>query len=175
MTFPSGCRMRIALTASLVFVCAVAAAQDKPVEKYTSKEGKYAVQFPDNPMKSTSKAGGIDLNTAIVVKGMGGFAVIHADLPPEATKVAKSKELLDGGQKGLIDNFKAKVTSTKDFEFGKDKHLARELVAEKDQLHLRIRIVLVGNRIYQVFVVGPKDLTTSPDADAFFKSFEITE
>ena len=92
------------------------------------------------------------------------------------TKIAKPKDLLDGGQqKGFIESFKAKVTSSRDFEFGKEKYPARELVGEKDQLHLRVQIILAGDRLYQLLVVGPKDLTVSKDADAFFKSFEITK
>jgi hypothetical protein len=170
--------MRTALATACMFACALTGAQekDKAAEKYESKEGKYAIQFPGKPAKSTKKAGGVDLQIAMVQKGLGGFAVIHTDLPPEAVKVAKPKELLDGGQqKGLVESFKAKVTSAKDFEFGKQKYPARELVAEKDQLHLRVHIILADNRLYQVLVVGPKDLTASKEADAFFKSFDIAK
>jgi hypothetical protein len=167
--------MRTALAMAFMFACALTAAQDKTPEKYESKEGKYSVQFPGKPAKSTNKAGGLELQIAMVQKGLGGFLVIHTDLPAETVKVAKPKDLLDGGQKGLADNFKAKVTSAKDFEFGKEKYPARELVAEKDQLHLRFQIILADNRLYQVLVVGPKDLTAGKEADAFFKSFDIAK
>jgi len=168
--------MRIALTFSLLIACAVAAGQGKPVDKYASKEGRYSVQFPDKPMKSTKKTGGVDLNVALVAQGMGAFGVVYSDLPPETTKIVKPKELIDGGQqKGFVESFKAKITSSKDFEFGKEMYPAREIVGANDQLHLRIQIILAGDRVYQLLVVGPKDLTTSPDADAFFKSFEITK
>jgi hypothetical protein len=159
----------------LLLAAGLAPGQDAKGEKYVSKEGKYSVGFPGKPTTSANKAGAVDLNMAIVQKGAGGYAVIHSDLPAEAVKVAKPKELLDGGQNGLINNFKAKVTSTKDFEFGKQKYPARELVGEKDQITLRIQIILADNRLYQVFVVGPKDMVTGTDADAFFKSFEITK
>jgi hypothetical protein len=166
--------MRVALTALLLASCSIAAAQDKSsTGKFESKEGKYSVQFPDKPEKSSRKSGGVELHIAMSKKGMGGFAVIHSDLPPEAVKVARPKTLLDGGQKGLVDNFKAKVTSARDFEFGPAKYPARELIAEKDKLHLRVQIILVENRLYQVLVVGSKDLTAGKDSDAFFKSFAI--
>jgi hypothetical protein len=168
--------MRSALAMGFVFACALAGAQNKIPDRFESKEGKYSVQFPGKPTKSARKAGGVDLNIAIVEKGTGGFAVIHTDLPSEAVKAAKPKDLLDGGQqKGLVENFKAKVTSARDFQFGPEKYPARELVAEKDQLHLRVRIILAGNRLYQVLVVGPKDLTVGMEADAFFKSFDIAK
>ena len=167
--------MRLAVALSVLFLSVLIAGQDKPSEKYESKEGKYSVQFPGKPNKTTNKAGGIDLHIAIVEMGMGGFAVIHSDFPPEAIKAAKPKALLDGGQKGLIENFKAKVTSSRDFEFGMEKYPARELIGEKDKLNLRIQIILAGNRLYQVFVVGSKEQVTSKEADAFFKSFEIAK
>jgi hypothetical protein len=165
-------RSTFAAVAFVLFAVGVSAQDTK---KFESKEGKYSVAFPGKPTMTTNKAGGIDLNIAIVEKGMGGFAVIHSDLPAEAVKAAKPKDLLEGGQKGLVDNFKAKVTSSKDFDFGKQKHPAREILAEKDTINLRIQIILADARLYQVFVVGPKDMVTGKDADEFFKSFEIAK
>lgn len=166
--------MRPALTA-VVLVLAAAGLSTADEKKHESKEGKYKVAFPGTPKMTANKAGGIDLNIAIVEKDMGGFAVIYSDLPPEAVKIAKPTALLDGGQKGLVENFKAKVTKSKDFEFGKQKYPARELVGEKDAINLRIQIILADNRLYQVFVVGSKDQISGKDADAFFKSFEIAK
>ena len=147
-------------------------AQDK---KYESKEGKYSVTFPGKPTSMTQKAGEIELNITIVEKGGGGMAVIYSDLPGAAVKDAKPKDILEKGEKGLIDNFKAKVTKSKDIEFGKQKFPAREITGEKDSLQLRITIILVENRLYQVFVVGPKDLVEGKDTEDFFKSFEVTK
>jgi hypothetical protein len=165
--------MRLALPLSILFSNILVAGQGKPSEKYESKEGKYSVQFPDKPTKVTKKAGGIDLHIAIVEMGMASFAVIHSDFPAEVTKIAKPKDLLDGGQKGFLD--KSKLNSSRDFEFGNEKYPARELFGEKDKLNLRIQIILAGNRLYQIFVVGSKEQITSKEADAFFKSFEIAK
>jgi len=167
--------MRSSFSAAAFVLFAAGLAIGQEPEKFVSKEGKYSVGFPGKPMVESKKAGGIDLNIAIVQKGMGGFAVIHSDLPADKVKAAKPKDLLDGGQKGLIDNFKAKISSAKDFEFGKQKYPARELVGAKDATNLRFQIILADNRLYQVFVVGPKDMVTGQEADAFFKSFEITK
>jgi hypothetical protein len=162
-----------ALAGLLFLSFALAAEQDTPLEKFESKEGRYSVLFPGKPARTTNKAGGIDLHVAVVKVVMGSFAVTHSVLPPEVIQVAKPKDLLDGGQKGFIDHFKAKVTSSRDFEFGTEKYPARELVGEKDKLNLRIQIILAGNRQYQVFVVGTKEQIASKEANAFFESFEI--
>jgi len=149
--------------------------EDKKPEKYVSKEGKYSVGFPGKPMVETKKAGGVDLHSAMVLEGMGAFSVFFADVQADAVKDSKPKDLLDRAEKGMIQNFKAKVTSSRDFEFGKEKYPAREFVAEKNANSLRFQIILANNRLYQVFVVGPKDMVTGKGADAFFKSFEITK
>ena len=163
-----------ALIAAVMFLglAGVVSAQDG---KFKSKEGKFSATFPGEPKNITQKAGDIDLNITIAEKGGGGMAVIYSDLPAAAVKDAKPKDILDKGEKGLVDNFKAKVTKSKDIEFGKQKFPAREITAEKDPIQLKITIILVENRLYQVFVVGPKDLVEGKDAEDFFKSFEITK
>jgi hypothetical protein len=144
-------------------------------EKYTSKEGRFAATFPGKPTTTTSKAGQIDLNITLVDQGGSGFAVIFSDLPADAVKVTKPKDLLDGGEKGLVTNFKAKVSQSTDFPFGPDKLPAREIRAEKENLQLRLMIILAENRLYQVFVVGTKETVTGKAADDFFMSFAITK
>ncbi len=172
------------LIAAVVFVGFAGAltADDKKTDdkktddkKYESKEGKFSAVFPDKPMTQNTKAGGVDLNITIVEKAGAGYAVIYSDLPADQVKAAKAKDLLDGGEKGLVTNFKAKVTKTKDSEFGKQKYPAREIYGEKDSIQLRITIILADNRLYQVFVVGTKDAITAKETDEFFKSFEITK
>lgn len=144
-------------------------------KKFASKDGKFGAKFPDEPKVITQKAGDIPMVITIVEKGKGGFAVIYSDMPAEIVKAAPAAKLLEGGETGLVSNFKAKVTKSGEITFksGDKKYPAREIIAEKDDLHLRVTIILAGNRLYQVFVVGPKELITGKEADEFFKSFEI--
>jgi hypothetical protein len=158
--------------AVLCLAAGVCAQDDK---KYESKDGRFRATFPGTPKIVTKKAGDLDLSIVIVEKDKGAMAVIYSDLPAEKVKSSKPKDLLDGGEKGLVNNFKAKVTSSKDLEFGKEKYPARELRGERDNVHLRILIVLAGNRLYQVFIAGPKDVVNGEDADTLVKSFEITK
>jgi hypothetical protein len=154
------------------------ALDDKP---YESKAGKYKVTFPGTPKTEAKKVDDGELNTAMVDKDGGGFLVIYTDLGNEKLKDTKPKEILASGEKGLVDNFKAKITSSKDIEFGKQKFPARQLAGEATipgesiTINLRMTIVLAENRLYQVFVFGPKDLVMGKEADKFFESFEITK
>lgn len=160
--------------ALLVFAGALCGQEAK---KYDSKEGKFGAKFPGEPKTVSQKAGGLDLVITIVEKGSGGYAVIYSDMPADVVKAAPAEKLLEGGEKGLVDNFKAKVTDSKksEFESGGKKYPAREITAEKENLTLRIKIILVDNRLYQVFVVGPKEQATGKEADEFIKSFELAK
>ncbi|MFM8274246.1 MAG: hypothetical protein ACKODX_18210 [Gemmata sp.] len=170
--------MRTMFTA-LAFVVFAGALTATAADRYESKEGKYGAKFPgdEKPKSVSQKAGGLDLNITIVEKGKGGFAVIYSDMPADVVKAAPAAKLLEGGEKGLVDNFKAKVTKSGETKFksGDKEYPARDILAEKDDLNLRVTIILVDNRLYQVFVVGPKDMVTGKDADDFFKSFELTK
>jgi hypothetical protein len=149
----------------------------------TAKEGKFTAKFPNGPQAEKKTAGGLTLHiyTADFDKGKGGYAVIYGDLPAEVVKAAKPEQVLESAEKGLAENFKAKVDekASKATTFGAKKYPAREVRAEKmdvsGQWNLRGMMVLVGNRLYQVYVYGPKDFLDSKEAEAFLSSFQITE
>ncbi|AWM41311.1 hypothetical protein GobsT_00640 [Gemmata obscuriglobus] len=152
--------------------------QDK---KFDSKDGKFSAKFPLEPKVVPQKAGGLDLYITIAEKDKDkdkvGFAVIYTDLPADVVKSSPGKKLLEGGAKGLEDNFKAKIVSSSETVFkanGKD-YPARDLVAEKESLTLRVRIIMVDARLYQVFVIGSKEQATGKEADEFLKSFELAK
>lgn len=167
--------MRSLFIALVALACAASAgAQDD--KKYASKDGKFAAKFPGEPKTVNQKAAGLDMVITIVEKGKSGFAVIVTDLPEIALKAGADK-ILEGGETGLIANTKAKLVKSKEVKLksnGKE-FPAREITAEKDDQHFRVTLVLADTRLYQVLVVGEKDVVTGKDADAFVKSFEITK
>jgi hypothetical protein len=131
-------------------------------------------------MTVKQKAGELDLTITMITKGTAAFAVIYSDLPEDTLKSQKPTEILTTGEKGFVDNFKAKVTDSRNLEFGKDKFPARQIAAEKstgekDTVQLRIIIIMADKRLYQAFVVGPKEVVEGKDTDAFFKSLEISK
>lgn len=157
-----------------VAACGLAAQDDK---KYESKDGKYAVAFPGVPSVESKKAGELTLSTASAEAKGVAYMVIHSDLPAETVKASKAEDILENGEKGLVDNFKAKVTKSQSTTFSKEKYPARNVTAEvkvdATTLQLRLRIVLVGNRVYQVLAIGSPDAVSGAAADKFFESFEV--
>lgn len=166
--------MRNALAAVVVLASVGLVAQGAD-EKYTSKEGKFAVLFPAGEVKTDTKTAGVSKMefAALEVKG-NGFMVMYMELPEGAQNLAP-KALLDVGQKGGVDKSGGKLVASKDFTFGKDKLPGREFQIEKDGNKANSRIILTKTRLYVVTVAGMKDFATSKEAIAFLDSFEITK
>src|SRR5690349_21694196 len=113
--------MRGCIAASIVLVVATGL-QAQAEKKFESKEGKYSAAFPGTPATNSKKVGDLTINTAAVdAKGVA-YMVIYSDLPADTVKSSKAEDILDGGEKGLVTNFKAKVTKSKPTTFGKEKY-----------------------------------------------------
>lgn len=162
--------------ATLTVAALVALTASAADEKYASKEGQYAVQFPDAKSVKTEakKSGGAAMEFASVGFKGNEYMVMYMELPPGAAGVPP-KTLLDAGEKGGVAQSGGKLLTTKDFEFGKDKLPGREFVVEKGDIKAASRIILTKTRLYVVTVTGPKDFATSKEATAFLDSFQITK
>lgn len=169
--------MRVASVVVLFLLAAGTAAQEP--KKFESKDGRFAVAFPDKPTTRTNKApSGVEMTLTALERGGSAYMVIFADLPADAVKKSKANDLLDNGEKGLVNNFKGRVTKSQNVEFGKQKFPGREIFADvtsdKNELQLRLMIVIVDARLYQVVMLGPRGTVLGKDGDRFFESFEIT-
>jgi hypothetical protein len=175
--------VRSLFTGLVVLACAAGlSAQEE--KKFTSKEGKFAAKFPGEPKTVNQKVKDLDMVITIVEKGKSGFAVIFADLPELAVKAGADK-VLEGGENGMLNNTKAKLIKSKETKFksnGKE-FPAREILAEKladkqtqkEDQYVRVTLILAEARLYQVLVVGEKDIVTGKEADAFIASFDIAK
>src|SRR5262245_53845435 len=120
--------MRTMLAGLVLAVCAAGlTAQDKKYEK----EGKFTAKFPNGPAEQTKTAGGLTMHVFVAdhEKGKGGYLVAYTDLPAEVLKAPKPEQVLESGEKGLVETFKAKITKSGATQFGPKKYPAREIVA----------------------------------------------
>ncbi len=145
--------------------------------KYDSKDGKFTAKFPgeEKPTTITKKSGALDMVITSVEVEKSAYAVIYSDLPVESVNQVPLTKMLEGGEKTFTENLKAKVTKSSEIKFkgnGKE-YAAREFVATKDDMHFRVRIMLIDNRLYQIFVIGDKKTVSSETAEDFLKSFDL--
>jgi hypothetical protein len=157
---------------------AAAAAQPPEFKLYASSDGRYKVLFPGPvkteviPVQSGKNELKLTVDTVELRAGTT-FLVTYIDAPPEAAKLDAGPRFdkVRDGNKGSD----GKVIEDKALTVGVEKYPARDVLIEKTGFFLRNRIVIAGSRLYQVMVQGPKDVVTSPSADKFLASFEVTK
>ena len=110
---------------------------------------------------------------SVELKGDIVFLVSYVDASDEVAKKPAGPRLdkVRDGNKGP----NGKVIEDKEVMVGTEKYPGRDLLIETSNGYLRNRVVIAGNRLYQVMVQGTKEVVTSPSADKFIASFEITK
>jgi hypothetical protein len=169
----------LAVVGLLAAGAAVASAQE--FTPFTSPAGRYKAVFPGEVKTDTTdiKAGKdgkqllkLTLDT-VELKGNTVFLVSFVDATDEVAKAPAAQRLdkVRDGNKGTG----GKVVSEQDIALGKDKYPGRDILLETPNGYIRNRAVIAGNRLYQVMVQGSKEVVSSPSADKFIASFEITK
>lgn len=143
---------------------------------FTSEAGRYRAKFPDKPA-TTSK----DLSTGkqvvrVVNDRAPGphdlvFAVTFTDYPDSFTPVAPSR-LLDGVTRGLTGQ-DGRVVSQTPLDATEGIRAGRSLRIDAGKNAIRAKILLVGTRLYQVMVTGPRESMDDPSVGEFLDSFEV--
>ncbi len=172
--------MRNLLGVGVGLVIAVAIAHGQEFQWFASAAGKYKVLFP-GVVKSEVReipAGKETLRLhldSVELKGDTVFLVSYVDAAEEVAKkpVGPRLDKVRDGNKGE----RGKVIDEKDItvSLGMEKFPGRDLLIEMPTGYLRNRVVIVGRRLYQVMIQGTKEVVTSPSADKFINSFELTK
>jgi hypothetical protein len=155
-------------------------AEDKPtLKKFTSEEGGFSVQVPGD-MKETVKnikaPGGKEEmqrtytyapnpNTVYLILARDMAALKNAS--PETVNMA-----LENGRKAAEQSLKGKLLNEKKLTLGKYPGLEFQIESAKLGVY-RSRVYIVDGRMYQVTVMGPKDVVTSKTADEYMQSFKL--
>ncbi|MBY0461092.1 MAG: hypothetical protein K2V38_27540 [Gemmataceae bacterium] len=164
---------------ALVALASAGAAQDTELKPHTSTAGKYKAAFPGTVKTAVTEvpAGKDKLKLTLDVvelKGDISFTVGYVDVSPEVAKLPPGPRLekVRDGNKGPNGKIVSDTEIT--LRSGDEKFPGRDVLIETPGGHIRNRMVIVGPRLYQVVVQGSKDVVTSPTADKFINSFEIT-
>jgi hypothetical protein len=167
----------IALLASAL-VAGAAAGQGVWAE-FRSKEGRFVCSMPGKPeyQKSTSptKIGPIDTHLFTAQAANKAYVAGYSDFPAALISQSDPKKLLDGGRDGAVARVGGKLVGERQMKIGS--YAGREIVVEAQRprpLVLKQRMYLVGNRLYQVVAVTPKEEARSADVDRFLDSLKVS-
>lgn len=155
----------------------------RSVTTYESTPGAYKIKFPAAPIEKHSQvntpAGLISLYTAMHEARDGSvFLVTYGVNPPAIVRNNTAKKLLGAGVEGMMREsgwslVKNEPTSYQnhpgmDVEFtGKAPNSTKKLIG-------RVRVYLIGDRLYQVMSAGPEGSIDPASITAFLNSFSIT-
>jgi hypothetical protein len=152
----------------------VLAGGDADWQEFTWKEGQCKILLPGTPKVRTRTTGDTPFVMLSVEKKGEVFGVMYNTIPalPEETEARKQLRL-DVSRDLVLKATRGKLLV--DRKLSLDGHPGREIQVEgKDGLY-RLRVFLVGDRLYQVQHFGPRDLVLSKAGDRFFESFQVTE
>jgi hypothetical protein len=149
----------------------------EPAE-YTSKDGKFSIKFKTTPQESTK-----DVPTAVGDVKMymfmheesvtKAYMVAYCDYPSELIKASDAKTLLNGSKEGVVGQFQATITEEKSSKF--QGHESMDFTAGGPQYNTAYKLVLAGNRLYQIGILQDGSAVSADDIDKFIGSFKITE
>ena len=169
---------RLAALAVAAFL--VAGALDaRAAEKYAPDGGQFEVTFPGNPKESTtdakSKLGKLKVFTATYANADGNvFMVSYTDFPEGTARGDNRETVFDGARAGLKGK-DGEVLESEPRGFGKAKIDGHEIVVRKDKVRVRVWLMIRGDRLFQVGVIGTPDFVNGKEATAFLRSFDLTK
>src|SRR5262249_50703758 len=101
------------------------------------------------------------------------FGVIYTDYPSALVQKVGAEALYAGAKQGVsLQMPGGKVVKEDKITIGGQP--GRELLVDvAGKLQLRLRLVLVNNRMYQVMVTGSSEFVSSGDAEKVFSSFKL--
>ena len=159
-----------------------AAAQSAPESAgwrvFTSDEGRFRVDMPGKPVKTTE-------TRSTIVGSLTGyrfefeqedsfFLVEFRDLPRVATLFMSSKSLVAQATDGLLDYAKGPVLRNEEITVdGEPARALRYTVTNRDNQTARARVILADRRLYLLIAGVPDKAGEETKATRFLDSFEF--
>ena len=151
--------------------------------EYRPREGRFKINFPETPNESSEIQQGEGGPSTVYIaehKGILLYVTTYADV---AAPIADAKKYLTGiAQEWLEANSARNLHVIKNEDVTIGGFPALFLEAENSRGVVRVRWVVVKNRIYYQFVAAPKHQNAMESengyeklAMAFFNSFELTK
>jgi hypothetical protein len=169
-------RLLLGLTLSALLAVQEKAAPE--LKEFSSKEGGFTVLLPGTPQEHISKTGGAEgkeiVNHVFTVKhGSATYTVAYLIDPILAKgKPEDSKKWLESASKAAEATLKGKLLSEKPITLETHPGVEFQLEIPGSGIY-RSRAYIVNDRLYQVTVLGPKELAQGKEADRILDSFKL--
>ncbi|MGO9620997.1 MAG: hypothetical protein ACLPT6_06300 [Desulfobaccales bacterium] len=175
-------RQRVVILISLLLAFSLAACNRAPQPRELKSEaGRFSVMTP-TPLEEMvrpleTQGDKIDLHIFSGQLGDTGYFVSYWDYPPGLVQPDRLEEMLDGSRDGSVAQVSGRLI--REGKLTLMGHPGRELLIETgsqtgpEARRLQGRLFIVGNRMYQIMVVAPRDQESRPEAEAFLQSLKL--
>ena len=146
-----------------------------------SQDGRFALMMPEFPnydvQEVLTPVGTLELHIFSVSSADSVFMAAYNDYPEFVVSSSDVGNMLDGARDGAVSNVGGTLLSENQIRL--QGYPGRELWIEADvdgqEGLARARIFLVGRRMYQILVAGPKSQFPSQDAERCLNSFLLVQ
>ena len=155
-------------------------------KEYSSAEGRFSILFPGKHTEETrvtQLAPGVELRLRIYKHDtVAECSVMYSDYPMPLDDPAVANSVLDAGARGAAATINAEVLELKEITLdGFPGRYLKERLTSKEIM--RVKMYLVGQRLYQVAITTPAEQGLSADkiktyeamADKFLSSFKVVK
>lgn len=169
-------RLRFFLASAIVLSLASSATR---AETFSSKEGRFTVDIPVKPnlQKSNVPTPSGPLETFMYVSEVadGGYFVAYFDLPDGVPPDERVDAILDGGVGGMVSNTKGKLIQSDVIKVAgfPARDATWSLPINNVPMKGRARLILVGGRMYQIFVLGKETFIGEKSSTDFVTSLKF--
>lgn len=164
-----------------VVVLVIAAQQDAPASRWTkfvAPDRSFSIDFPQKPKQKSkrlkSPGGPLTIKTYLVnsAKAKTAWFVSYSEKPAGKADSVRPAAHLYRAKKAALQTTKGKLKEEKKINVAGKPGLELLIVTKKGK-YFRTRICFINNRLYQIFLVGPREQVVSDNADHFLKSFKV--
>ena len=135
----------------------------------------FSISAPSQPsyrnQPQATDAGNVDLHNYIISLGNTGVVIISSSEVPGLEK-APPADRLQKAKLGALKAGNATLTTEKKIALGPYPGLQYEATGQ-NQLHVRARMYIVKNRLYQLMEISPLDTPFPEDAERITTSFKL--
>jgi hypothetical protein len=164
-----GLRLGLAVAAGALAACYA----ELDWREFTSPEGGFTVMLPSKPVRDSRELVLAGAKTTLHMVAAHApemaFGVGYAELPP-GTEPAR---VIDQGRAALVKNIAGRVTAERRLESPPGVEFEAEGSAEGSPMRLAARVLVSGNRYYQVVLVARAARADEVDRTIFPGSFRL--
>ncbi|PWT89090.1 MAG: hypothetical protein C5B55_11975 [Blastocatellia bacterium] len=151
----------------LVLLLQPAISQTSEWIRFTPKGGNFVVMLPSQPKEDVSVKENFTTHLYTVSAGKAIFLIGFGEYAP-GVRIDPQKEL-EANRDNFNLGLKATLLTSKTYDM--DGRPALEFTSETQQVNLRSRVFLVGNRVIQLATLVYKGYDESQNVDKFLDSF----